>query len=242
MSGKSPGTRRFLQRISTCDDGAFRVCPIPGCGRPPQARAGKGASLIHCDRCCRRRNRHGDLIKKTYSAAELRPYLVAAQRFIKAHPKDFHLNEAERRLALLLEFAGPSQRIVDFPRLRPSQKAQAVLARMHRKGVPPRRLLAIALAVSAAVLDDPIRPIGTPGEYRIVQLGKRALRQASGQHSVYGPNNAYHRYPRSAGEMLRCLGRLIEEAAEPASGHVARILELKSTYSGQFQSVICQKS
>lgn len=227
MRAKSPSTLAFLRRISTPDDGAFRVCPIPGCGRPPQARAGRGASLIHCDRCCRRRNRHGDLVKKTYSAAELRPYLIAVKRFIKAHPKDFHLKESGRRLALLLEFAGPSQRIADFPNLRPSQKAQAVLARMRGKGVPSTKLLEIGLAVSAAVLDDPIRPIGTPGEYKIVQIAKRALRQASGYHSVYGPNNAYHRYPRSGGELLRCLGTLIEEACEPASRHLTRILKLK---------------
>ena len=181
-------TETFLRRVSTPDDGALRVCPIPGCGRPPQARAGRGASLIHCDRCCRRRNRHGDLIKTTYRAAQLRPYLKTVERYVKSLPQDLYLNTAERRLALLLECAGPTQRIVDLPRLHPRQKAQAALARMRSKGVPPKRLLCIALAVSAAVLDDPIRPIGIPDEFRITQLGKRALRTASGYHAVYGPD------------------------------------------------------
>ena len=229
---KSQHTQAFLRRISMPNDGAFRVCPIPGCGRPPQARAGRGASLIHCDRCCRRRNRHGDLIKTTYRAAQLRPYMQTVERYIKSLPEDVALNTAERRLALLLECAGPTQRIADLPHLHPRVKAEAALARMRNGGVPPRKLLLISLAVSTAVLDDPIRPIGNPDEFRITQLGKRALRTASGYHAVYGPNSRYDRYPRSAGAMLRHLGKLIDEASEPASRHLENLLRLKHELFG----------
>lgn len=220
-------TEVFLRRIATPDDRAFRVCPIPGCGRPSQAHAGLGASPIHCDRCCRRRNRHGDLVKPTYTAAQLHPYFRAAESYIAQLPHDQFLTAAEQRLALLLENAGPVQRIVDLPRMHPRDKARAALARMRRKEVLPRRLLTIALAVAAAVSDDPVRPIGTPDEFRITQLGKRALRTASGYHAKYGPHSQYDRYPRSAGRMLRVLGKLIDEASAPALRHLDGVVRLK---------------
>lgn len=143
----------------------------------------------------------------------------------KAH--DRHLVAAEANLAALLQFAGPTQRIADLQFLPPPDKARAALARMRIRNVQSRKLMIIALAVSAAVLDDPVRPIGIPGEFRITQIGKRCLRTASGYHAVYGPNSRYDRYPRSAGQMVRLLGKWIDEAADPAMRYVDQVVELK---------------
>lgn len=217
----------FLVRIATPDERALRICPIPGCGRKPQARVGKGASQIYCHRCCRHRNRHGDLVKSTYSAAQLRPYILTVQRFVAAKPEDLYLLTAETNLARLLQNCGSAQRVADLQYLPPTNKARAALARMRTRNVHPKRLLTITLAVSAAVLDDPVRPIGIPGEFRTTQIGKRALRTASGYHAVYGPQSRYDRYPRSAGRMLRLLGKQMEEAADPAMRYVEQIIELK---------------
>lgn len=224
---RQPRTKAFLRRIATPDDRAFKVCPIPGCGRSSQARIGRGVSQIYCGRCCRHRNRHGDLVKSTYRAAELRPYITATERFVSAKRYDLYLAAAEANLAVLLQSAGPTQRIADLQFLPPPDKARAALARMRSRNVQPTKLMIIALAVSAAVLDDPVRPIGIPGEFRITQIGKRSLRTASGYHAVYGSNSRYDRYPRSAGQMLRLLGKWIDEAADSAMRYVDQIVELK---------------
>lgn len=230
----SKTTRAFLQRISTSNPHAFAICPILGCGRPSQARAGKGASVIHCDRCIRRKNRHGDFVKTTYTAAQFRPYRLSVERYLRTISDDRYVAHAELSLEVLLEGAGPVQRVADYPSLRPEQKARSVLAKMRRHGVPVRRLLVLTLAVSAAVKDDPIRPMGKPGEFRLTQLGKRCLRVrgSSGYHAVYGPDSRYDRYPRSAGMFVRCLGKLVEDTCDPALIHVDAILEAKQAAFG----------
>lgn len=115
MNCSQSGTREqsdraasFRRRISTPNDGAMR-CPLPGCGRPSQARAGKGASLYHCKIHVQRRARHGSFWLGTLKAAALRPYRHAAERWLKAnaeHPDVVHSMEA---LRLLLDTAGPGR-------------------------------------------------------------------------------------------------------------------------------------
>jgi len=163
--------------------------------------------------------------------------MFAVQRFVAARQEDVYLLAAEANLAHLLENSGPGQRVADLQYLPPIDKARAALARMRTRTVHPKTLLHIALAVSAAVMDDPVRPIGIPGEFRITQIGKRALRTASGYHAVYSPRSRYDRYPRSAGRMLRVLGKQIEEAADPAMRYLDQIIELKGKIVG-----VCQGS
>lgn len=153
--------------------------------------------------------------------------MLAVQRFVAAKQQDRYVIAAESNVALLLQHSGAAYRVADLQYLPASDKAQAALARMRTRYVHPKKLLSIALAVSAAVLDDPVRPIGVPDEFRITQIGKRALRTASGYHAVYGPRSRYDRYPRSAGKMLRLLGKKLDDAADPAMRYVQEILELK---------------
>ena len=47
-----------------------------------------------------------------------------------------------------------------------------------------------------------------------------------------GRTSRYDRYPRSAGVMLRHLGKLVDEASEPATRHVEDILRLKHDLFG----------
>ena len=221
------------------DEDAF-ICPIPGCGRPSQARAGKGFSLYHCRYHIQFRNRHGSFWKGTYRAAELRPYRRAAERYIRAHSADPWIATALASLRSLMDDAGPVERVVDvLHQLTPPQKARAALARLRRAKVPPERLLAIHLAVSGAVSEDPIRPGGPPDEYRLTQIAKAVHRQASGYHSVYGPGARYDRYPRSSGLALRHLGRMIEGCCEHvAAEHLKAILELKATLYGRRDTTV----
>lgn len=219
---------RLIARLMP-DEDAY-TCPIPGCGRPSQARAGKGFSVFHCRYHIQFKNRHGSFWKGTYRAAELQPYRRAAERYIKAHLDDVWIAHALNSLRNLMDSAGPVERVVDvLHQLKPPQKARAALARMRRAKVPPERLLAIHLAVTGAVREDPIGPGGPPNEYRLTQIAKAAHRQASGYHAVYGPGSRYDRYPRSTGLALRYLGRMLDECCEHvADQHLKAILELKA--------------
>jgi len=171
-------------------------------------------------------------VKSTYRAAQLKPYMLAAGQLIAARRQDIYLVAAEKNVANLLQHSGAAHRVADLQYLLPRDKARAALARMRNRGVHPEKLLNIALAVSAAVLDDPVRPIGVPDEFRITQIGKRILRTASGYHAVYGPRSRYDRYPRSAGQMLRLLGKQIDEAVDPAMRYLKEIVELKRQLVG----------
>jgi hypothetical protein len=141
-------------------------------------------------------------------------------------------------LAHLLVHAGPVERVSDTFLMRPAQKARSVLARMRRQEVPPERLLAIHLAVSAITAEDPIGPGGAAGEFRLVQIAKAALRQASGYHSHYGPGvPSYHRYPRSSGLLLRHLGQALDECCTlAAERYLPTVLGLKQKRYGGWQT------
>jgi hypothetical protein len=226
------GLRRkaeFLARAATPTDDAFRACPIPGCGRPPQARAGRGLSLTHCRLHIQHRNRHGSMWKGTYSANALKPFRHAAECYLKANLSDFWVAHALQAIQGLLDSAGAVQRMVDVKRMTPDRKARAAFARLRRAEVPPLRLLVDHLAITGAVQEDPIRAGGEPDDYRLTQIGKAALRKASGYHAVYGPNSRYDVYPRSAGLALRIMGRELDRACEHvAHYHLEAILVLNA--------------
>ena len=114
--------------------------------------------------------------------------------------------------------------MVDVLTMPPKRKARAFFARLRAKEVPASRLLAIHLAVSGAVAEDPIGPGGEPDEYRLVQIAKAAHRTASGGNS----GGVSYRYARSTGLVLRHIGQALEEACGPvAEAHLAAILRLK---------------
>jgi hypothetical protein len=215
----------FALKAATPNDDALPLCPIPGCGRPPQARAGRGLSRFLCRYHVQHKNRHGSLWKGTYSAPELKPYRQAAESYLKAHADAPEIVAALSALHDLQYWAGPVQRMVDVLTMKPKDKARAFFARLRANEVPPSRLLAIHLAVTAAVAEDPVGPGGEPDEYRLVQIAKAAHRTASGGDS----GGVYYRYARSTGLVLRHIGRALEEACAPvAAAHLAAILRLKA--------------
>ncbi|GJE27225.1 hypothetical protein LKMONMHP_2082 [Methylobacterium organophilum] len=207
-------------------DGAFRGCPVPGCGRPPQARDGRGVSLVYCRHHCQAANRHGCHWKKTYSAADLKPYRAAARRFIRANPHDIWIVHALFALEETLRHAGPVHRVVDTYRMAPADKARAALARMRRWEVPPEKLLVNYLAVCCAIEEDPIRAGSETENYRRVQAAKACARMAASNREDYLPAR-HKRYARSTGLALVHLGRMLEAACEHVHGyHLPAILAL----------------
>lgn len=213
-------------------DTFIRGCCIIPCGRPTAARAGKGLSVALCRYHTQLKNRHGDPRKGTYSAATLIPYRRAAASFLNSHAEDFWVIAALNALRITLENAGPRERLVDVIQVfSPSRKARDAFARLRSEGVPPLRLLVNHLAVTLALREDPVRPFtafGPPDDYRLTQIGKAAMRMASGEHFKYWDGGEHHRYPRSSGKVLRFIGRTIDRACEHvAYEHGEAILTLK---------------
>lgn len=236
MTTRSPDEARrqrseFHRRLMTRGGNSARTCAIPGCGRPPQGRAGQGVSPSHCKYHVQWKSRHGSFWKGTYSAADLKPYQAAAERFLKDNPADFWVAAAIKATDAAMAGAGPAQRVVDLKWRGPDSKAAAAFARLREAEIPPERVLRVCLAVSAAVAEDPIRGGGDGSEYRRVQMAKAVNRLASGQHSYYGDERyeaGYHRYPRSSGRFLRALGvRLATLCEHVVDAHLDAILAVK---------------
>jgi len=165
------------------------------------------------------------LWKGTYPASELQPYRRAAESFLKANPSAPEIVAALSALHDLQYWAGPEQRMVDVLTMPPKRKARAFFARLRANEVPPSRLLAIHLAVTAAVAEDTIGPGGEPAEYRLVQIAKAAHRTASGGTS----GGVTYRYARSTGLVLRHIGEALDDACGPvAKAHLDAILRLKA--------------
>jgi hypothetical protein len=177
-------------------------------------------------------------LKRSYAAAELRPYLKAAESIVKANATELYLGWSLSSIASLLASAGPVRRVVDLGRLSPETKAKASLAMLRERSVPPERILAVTLAVLAAIAEDPFGPGGDRVLFRRVQIAKALRRRASGTHVVYeGTGVRWDRYPRSSGRVLERLGAMVEAACEFAiDHHLAAVLDLKKARYGDLEA------
>jgi hypothetical protein len=223
----------LLCRVKTPSDDAFQFCTIPGCGRAPEARQGNGLSPYLCRYHRQHRSRHGSPLKRSYTGKELKPYIQAAESFIKAHQDDRDIRLSLDRVAAQLATAGPVRSPSDFRFMKPRPKALASLAMLRERGVPPLRILAVTLGVLAAIEEDTYGPGGDRQLWRRVQIAKALRRRASGTHRVYETGYKWDNYPRSAGKVLEVLGAIIEEATEFAwLKHLPAVLSLKKERYG----------
>jgi hypothetical protein len=210
------------------------TCSIPGCGRLTMRAAGNGLAAHHCKRHVEHKARHGSHWHRTYRADELKPYLAAASSYIRPRLyTDCHIKDAVARLALLLEQA-PYEIATRLRGLPSNTRAAIAFGRLHRKGIKPERLLAICLAITALIDEDP--GSHRVHEFRLTQLGKATHRLASGYHGVWPQQDQkgrtfrleLHAYARSTGVVLRLIGQAIEERCEWATDkHLAGVLALK---------------
>ncbi|WP_244448474.1 hypothetical protein [Bosea sp. LC85] len=193
------------------------TCAIPGCGRPTMAAAGTGLADCHCQYHVQRRARYGSHWAAPLKATDLKPYLKAAHRWIAEHRNDIAVTYPLIGLQGLMDGAGQVERAQDIKRLPAAKRARVAFARLREAGVKPERLLAIHMAVAALIEDD--RDSHNVPEFRLVQTAKAVHRLASGTHSrweVALPNGttaplAIHNYPRSSGQVLRVMGRELDE-------------------------------
>ncbi len=216
-----------------------KPCSIPGCGR----FSGGPLNLLHCRYHLQRKARHGSHWCLTYAASELKPYLQSAAGWIKANRDQPQIAMAIDWLRGLLKGSGRAE-LAHRIKGRPArQRARFAFARLHEAGIEPERLLRIYLAVCTLIEDD--RDSHRVEEFRVVQVAKAVHRLASGTHQHWEfplPNGtttplSRHTYPKSAGMVLRVMGREIEECCRAvADENLEEIRKLKRELFGPHPS------
>ncbi len=228
------------RRVAAPADGLPAKCSILGCGKPTLRASGKGLSRFWCKAHTEHFLRHGDVVHATYGAAERRPYEAACAVWIKQHRDRPLVADALRRLGALLETAGPAIPATELRGLKPAVRARAAVARLREASVKPERLIAIHLAISVLMREDPVSP--DKREFRVVQVAKMAHRLASGFHRTWEfplPDGrivpyTLHKYARSTGRVLRYLGGRIERCCEHvAQDHLDELLAFKVATAGK---------
>jgi hypothetical protein len=197
--------------------------------------AGLGLSSFHCRKHVEHKARHGSHWHTTYSAAELKPYLAAANSYLRPRQEsDRFIKTAIKAIALLLEEAGPTEIATRLKGMSAAKRARVALARLRVARIRPERLVAIVLAVTALIEEDPASH--RTKEFRRVQIAKAIHRLASGTHRVWeyeGHNGRkrrteLHAFPRSSGPVLRLIGRKVEELCDfVVDKHLSGVLALK---------------
>jgi hypothetical protein len=196
--------------------------------------AGLGLASFHCKRHVAHKARHGSHWHRSFRAGELQPYLAAALSYIRLRLEvDRSIQQAISRLAALLELS-PYEIATRLRGLSPRTRADIAFGRLRKAGIKPERLLAIHLAITAIIEEDP--GSHRTKEFRLVQVAKAAHRLASGYHRVWPQQDKQgrtfrielHAYARSTGRVLRLIGVAIEERCEWATEkHLAGVLALK---------------
>lgn len=228
-----------------------RRCAIPGCRNPTMGATGAGLAAFHCRKHVEHKARHGSHWHGTYSAAELRPYLAAATSYLRPRAEsDRFMKAALNAIALLLDEAGPTEIATRLNGMSATRRARIALARLRVAGIKPERFVAIVLAITALIEEDP--GSHRTKEFRTVQIAKALHRLASGYHRVWElPDergrlrkvSELHAFPRSSGQVLRIMGRAVEELCEwVIEKHLPGVLALKKKRYGQHPQCVAAAS
>jgi hypothetical protein len=196
--------------------------------------AGKGLAAFHCKRHVEHKARHGSHWHRSYRAEELKPYVLAATSYLRPRLEtDAQIRDAVAQLALLID-ESPYEISSRLRGISPAPRSRIAFGRLRKAGIKPERLLAIHLAITALIEEDP--GSHRVKEFRLVQVAKAVHRLASGYHRVWPQQDEngrtfrieLHAYARSTGRVLRLIGQTIEERCEWATEkHVAGVLALK---------------
>jgi hypothetical protein len=223
-----------------------KQCTVFGCPRETQAFAGKGLSQKLCTSHVRHLARHGSAHRGSFRAAELKPYLWAAKRWLKENADNSLVKRVEQAMDAMLIGAGEPVISTRMIRADAGRKAKNALARMRVRGVRPSRLMAIVLATHAILKDD-VSFSHRGNEFLHVQIARQAHRLAArftprgmeGKKSAPGAKLkwGHETFGYSAGLGLRQIGGHLDETG----GHLVdralpRILELKVQRCGNHPS------
>ncbi|MFK4561860.1 hypothetical protein ABIF94_002459 [Bradyrhizobium ottawaense] len=222
-------------RIAEVAGLGLRTCAIIGCSNATMRIQATGLAAFHCRKHVEHKARHGSHWHGTYSAAELKPYLAAATSYVRLRAEsDRFIKAALNAVALLLEEAGPTEIATRLKGMSATRRARIALARLRAAGIKPERFVAIVLAVTALIEEDP--GSHRTKEFRTVQIAKALHRLASGTHKRWPfvdhrgrqRQTELHAFPRSSGPVLRLIGRAVERELEwVVDKHLSAVLALK---------------
>lgn len=210
----------------------FSRCRVVGCGKPARAGTDDGLDTRFCRSHADHYSRHGSPYRRSYTAKELAPYRKAAMAWLEANEADFYVRNSIDRVTTLYETAGPHVEAFRLRGLSAGERAKAAWARLRKAKIDPRRVVAVWLAVEMIIRDDPRAE--TKVEYKRVQAAKLVHRMASGTHKRWGEGlNAkeLHVYPRPRGQILRHIGKSLQEATEFIAHGTTPPLRRQSTRS-----------
>ena len=227
---------RLAKRQKEVAGSGMDSCAIPGCRNPTMRAASLGLAAFHCRKHVEHKARHGSHWHGTYSADELKPYLAAATSYVRLRSEsDQFIKQAIIDIALLLEEAGPTEIATLLKGMSATKRARIALARLRVASIKPERFVAIVLAVTALIEEDP--GSHRTKEFRTVQIAKALHRLASGYHRVWElPDEKgrlrkvaeLHAFPRSSGPVLRLIGKAIEQPCDwVVEKHLTAVLALK---------------
>lgn len=156
--------------------------------------------------------------------AELRPFQMAARRWLRAHEGDHNVTQVVGALDALLAGSGTARTAQDARWAGTEEKARNALARLKEAGKSGEQLLLITLTVKAA--QSALGPRANL-EFQYVQIAKMAHRLASGTHVHSALYGTFSRYPRAEGAFMRLLGQTVEDIAGIVadSGAVSEVAE-----------------
>lgn len=136
---------------------------------------------------------------------------------------------------MLLEEAGPTEIVTRLRGMSAKRRAKVALARLRVASIKPERFVAIVLAITALIEEDP--GSHRTKEFRTVQIAKSLHRLASGYHRVWElPDERgrlrkvaeLHAFPRSSGPALRLIGKAVEQTCDwVVEKHLSAVLALK---------------
>jgi hypothetical protein len=176
----------------------------------------------------------------------MKPYLWAAQRWLKENADNSLVKRIVQALDAILFWAGTPEIATRMVRASAKRKSRNALARLRARGIKSNRLIIIVLATHAILRDD-LSFSHRGSEFRHVQIARQAHRLAArftprgmeGRKSVPGAKLkwGHESFPYSAGLVLRELGAQLDETG----GHLVdralpRILELKVQRWGKHPS------
>ncbi len=208
-----------VSRRAASTDASCATCAVFGCGRETRAASGRGLNRLYCRRHEDHFQRHGSHYKRSYSAAELRPYRIAAERWLKANGHDAFAKSALQAVENLL-WSSRAEEAFRLRGLSPAERARIAWGRLRRANVPAIKPVAAWLSVEMRLADDP-QP-DRHAEFKRVQAAKLVHRMASGTHKRWErerPNGQVqvtemHKYPANRGRVLRHIGEMLERAVE----------------------------
>ncbi len=220
----NPGKRqlriaKLRERIAGPQD-AYEICRIYPCRHRTTADRGEGLNRLYCRKHIEFHRRHGSYVKRSYSAAELRPHRIQARAWVAAHYEQPALRSALAGVRRLYAIAGAPTEAYRLTGKSPAERAKVTWAYLRLREVDPLDVVSAWLAVDQCLRAD-LQPDWRE-EYRLVQVAKLIHRMAGGTHKRWERERAdgslevtrMDQYPISRGRVLRIVGKQLSSVCE----------------------------